>query len=469
MSRILKYFLSSSLSIIVGCNVSKDIEKPKPELPTAFRYATVSDTSSIADIGWKQFFTDNSLQKLIDSAIRYNYDMQYALKNIETARLVLKQTKFAYLPEASLNLTGSLSRPSDNSLDGISLSQFIGKSYIEDYSANISLSWEADIWGKIKNQKKIALSQYFQTAEARKALQTSIVANIAASYYNLLMLDEQLRIAKQNVLLNDSTLQMIRLEYDAGQQTALAIQQADAQRLVAAQLIPEFEQEIVIQEDALSILTGFLPGAIERDVSLSMISIPESLSTGIPAEMLNRRPDVRGSELAIDIANAQVGIAKANLYPSLSITAQGGLNSFMASNWFNIPASLFGAVAGGIVEPLFQREELKTQFALAKVNREKAVISFRGAVLNAVGEVSDALVKIQKLKEQRQIAANRVSVLRVAINNAGQLFRNGLATYLEVITAQSNSLAGELELASLKQAQLSANIELYKSLGGGWR
>ncbi|HLK29528.1 MAG TPA: TolC family protein [Puia sp.] len=465
----IKYVAFIALIFSSACKVSKDIEKPQPALPAAFRDASITDTASIADIGWKQFFTDQTLQNLIDSAIANNYDMQYALKNIQSAQLVLKQTKYAYLPDANLNVTGSITRPSDNSLNGISLSQFLGKSYIEDYSANVSLSWEADIWGKIKEQKAIALAQYLQTTEARKAIQTSIVANIAQSYYNLLMLDEQLSIAKQNVLLNDSTLKMIRLQYDAGQQTALAIQQADAQRLVAVQLVPQFEQEITIQENALSILTGVLPTTIKRNITLSTVAVPENSPTGIPAEMLNRRPDVKTNELAIDLANAQTGIAKANMYPSLSITAQAGINSFKISNWFNIPASLFGAVAGGITQPLFQRKQLQTQYELAKVNREKAVINFRSTVLNAVGEVSDALIKIKKLKEQQSIAATRVNTLQQAIGNANQLFRNGLATYLEVITAQSNSLQGELELASLKQAQLTANIELYKSLGGGWR
>jgi outer membrane protein, multidrug efflux system len=466
---IIKYIVLTALLFFRACKISKDIDRPQPALPSVFRDASMPDTVSIADIGWKQFFIDQTLRDLIDSAIVNNYDMRYALKNIVSAQLVLKQTKYAYLPDAVGNITGSISRPSDNSLDGISLSQFLGKSYIEDYSASVTLSWEADVWGKIKEQKAIALAQYLQTAEARKAVQTRIVSDIAQSYYNLLMLDEQLNIAKQNVLLNDSTLRIIRLQYDAGQQTALAIQQADAQRLVALQLIPQFEQEITIQENALSILTGVLPGKINRSVALSTVEVPENLSTGVPAEMLNRRPDVRTGELAINISNAQTGIAKANMYPSLNISAQGGINAFRASDWFNIPASLFGLVAGGIAQPLFERKQLKTQYELAKIAREKAVINFRSMVLNAVGEVSDALVKIEKLKEQQSITATRVSTLEKAIENANQLFKNGLATYLEVITAQSNSLQAELELASLKESRLVANIELYKSLGGGWK
>jgi multidrug efflux system outer membrane protein len=177
---------------------------------------------------------------------------------------------------------------------------------------------------------------------------------------------------------------------------------------------------------------------------------------------------VRGYELAVEIANANTGIAKANMYPSLSITAAGGINSFKASNWFNIPASLFGAAAGAITQPLFERKQLKTQYELAKVQRERAVIQFRQSVLIAVGEVSDALVKTQKLKEQETIATTRVNTLQEAIHNADLLFRNGMATYLEVITAQSNTLQGELELAVLKKDQLNAVVELYRALGGGW-
>jgi multidrug efflux system outer membrane protein len=185
--------------------------------------------------------------------------------------------------------------------------------------------------------------------------------------------------------------------------------------------------------------------------------------------LLAAGPDVKTAELALNIANAQVGIAKANMYPSLTITATGGVNSFRASNWFNIPASLFGTVAGGITQPLFNQKRLKTQYEVAKVDREKTVLQFRQSVLNAVGEVSDALVTIQKLKEQQLVAANRVTTLQQATGNANLLFRNGMATYLEVITAQGNVLQSELELASIKRAQLSAVSDLYRSLGGGWR
>jgi NodT family efflux transporter outer membrane factor (OMF) lipoprotein len=463
--------LALALVVLAGCKVSKDVATPKDAQPEAFRNAvTTGDTSSIADLQWKNFFTDAALQKLIYSAIVKNYDMQVAVKNIEASELQFKQVKWNYAPTLGLNVTASTNRPSDNSINGLSIKQYgIGTKHIEDYNANLALSWEADIWGKIRNQNREALALYLQTNEAKRAVQTNIVSSVSQGYYNLLMLDEQLNIAKKNVKLNDSTLRIIKLQYDAGQVTLLGVQQAQAQLEAAAQLVPQFERDINVQENGLSILAGRLPDAIERSVTLNDITFPETLSAGVPSAMVSRRPDVRSSELALNVANARVGIAKAQLYPSLTITGQGGLNSFKSSNWFNIPASLFGTVAGGIAQPLLQRKQLRTQYEVAKVNREKSVIQFRQSVLNAVGEVSDALVRLQKLKEQQTIAANRVKTLQQATSNASMLFKNGLANYLEVITAQSNVLQGELELASIKMAQLSANAELYRSLGGGWK
>lgn len=460
----------------ISCKVSRDTQLSQITLPNSYRSITVPDAPApgqdsigIGALSWKEFFNEPDLRKLIDTAINNNNDLQVALKNIESARSLQQQSRLGNLPELSLQVTASSSRPSDNSLNGLSLSQYLKSKHIEDYSAGLNLSWEADIWGKIRNQKKEALAVYLQTAEARKVIQTSIVANIAQGYYHLLMLDKQLVIAQKNLILNDSTLRVVHLQYDAGQVTALAVQQTTAQQLVAAQLIPLLEQDITLQENALSLLMGKTPGAIVRSITLDTLTIPANLSAGIPSEMVSRRPDVKSTELALTIADARVGITSANRYPALNITAGGGLNAFQFSNWFSIPASLFGTVAGGITQPLFQRRQLKTQYEIAGIEREKAVIQFRQSVLNAVGEVSDALIKIDKLKSQQQIASNRVNTLEQAINNASLLFKNGMANYLEVITAQSNVLQSELDLSDIKRAQLYAVVDLYRSLGGGWQ
>lgn len=458
------------ITTIISCKVSKDIETPKDAFPENFRNASVSkDTTSIADLEWKNFFTEQDIIKLIDSAVARNNDLQIATKNIEIAQYRFTQSKWGNVPQVNLNVSASTSNPSDNSFTGKNLGQALGQNHIDDYSAGATLSWEADIWGKIKNQKKGAYAGYLQSEEVKKALQTTIVANVSKGYYNLLMLDAQLEIARQNLKLNDSTTKIIKLKFDAGQVTSLGIQQSEAQKLVAAQLIPQLEQNIAIQENALSVLTGSFPNSKTRTTRLSIIEVKNNNAIGIPSSLVSRRPDVKSAELALKVANANVGITKADLYPSLKITAQGGVNSFETSNWFNIPASLFGTVAGGLTQPLLNNKKVRTQYNIAVAEREKAVLSFRQLVLVAVSEVSDALVKVEKLQQQESFLKERVKTLQQAIKNANLLFKNGMAEYLEVLTAQSNLLQSELELANIKREQLSANTELYRALGGGWR
>lgn len=471
----MKNYITKSVAILfittfISCKVSKDIEVPKDAFPENFRNASTSnDTTSSADLEWKKFFSEKDIIKLIDSAIAKNNNLQIATKNIEIAQYRLTQARWGNIPEASLFVNVSSNRPSENSFNGINLNQALNQNHIEDYSAGIGLSWEADIWGKIRNQKKGAFAGYLQSEEVKKALQTSIVSTLSKGYYNLLMLDSQLEIAKKNLKLNDSTTFIIKLKYDAGQVTSLAIQQSEAQKLIAAQLIPLLEQNIAIQENALSVLTGSFPSSKERTLSLNSVQLNDNLKVGIPSSLVSRRPDVKSAELALATANANVGITKANLYPALKITASGGLNSFETSNWFTIPASLFGTAVGGLTQPLLNGKKIRTQYNIAKLEREKSVLNFRQSVLVAVSEVSDALVKIEKLERQHFFLQERVKILQQAIKNSNMLFKTGMADYLEVITAQANILQSELELANIKREQLIANVELYRSLGGGWK
>jgi len=467
-----------SLLLIAGClgacKVGRDYQRPAVPAPTQFRTTTANavptaDTSSVADIGWRQFFTDTTLQGLISRGIANNYDLQSAIKRMDIANAQVRQARMAQLPSVDLNVTAQTTRPSDNSLNGLSTQSFLHTNHLEDYNANIGLSWEADIWGRIRRQQEATRAQYLQTYEAAKAVQTQLVANIAEGFYNLLMLDAQLDIARKNLALRDSTLTLTRLQREAGDVTTLAVQQAEAQKQSTALLIPQIEQAMAIQENALSILTGEVPGAISRSSILTQIHFPDSLPTGIPAAVVSRRPDVRTNEMALIAANAQAGVAQANMYPSLTITASGGLNSFKASNWLNIPGSLFGALTGGLTQPIFHHRELKTRLEIAKIERDESAIQFRQSVLNAVGEVSNALINIEKLKEQRQITSAQVDTLQHAIINARLLFRSGYANYLEVITAQASALQAELSLADIQRQQLNSVVDLYRSLGGGWK
>jgi outer membrane protein, multidrug efflux system len=465
-----KYLLSLFLIVVVAsCSVNKEYQSPEIDLPAEFDNTSFADTSSIADIEWKKFFTDTRLQALIDSGLAKNHDLQIAVKNIEIAQRQLLRAKALNLPEIDLRLNAQYYRLSNNSLNGLSTKTFLGKSHVENYLTTATVSWEIDVWGKIKAQKGAALAQYLQTYEGKKAVQTELVAGIAQGYFNLLMLDKQLEIARKNLVLNDSFLVATRLLKDAGVTNALAVQQAEAQRQNTSLLIPQLEQSRFLQENALQLLTGQLPGGVARSSSLNLLNLPTQLGTGLPAAMVSRRPDVRQNELSLIIAHAQVGIAKANMYPTLSLTAGVGVEAFKASNWWNVPTSLFGLAAGTIAQPIFKRRELKTKWEVSKLEREQAVIRFRQSVLGAVTEVSNALIQIEKLKEQEQIAASQVDTLNSSINNAQLLFKSDLANYLEVITAQSNALQAQLNLSSIQRQEWGAVVELYRSLGGGWK
>ncbi|SJZ72322.1 efflux transporter, outer membrane factor (OMF) lipoprotein, NodT family [Chitinophaga eiseniae] len=464
-------FIILLLSLVVGlaaCRVGRNYERPPVALPNQFGNVAPSD-SSIAEMEWKRFFSDATLQQLIDKALTGNYDLQLAVKRVEASQAYLKQAKAAWLPAFNATATANTNFPSKNSFTGMNLSNFNFGDHIEDYNLGVGMSWEIDVWGKIRRQREAAQATLLQSYEGQRAVQTGLVAAIASSYFNLLMLDNQLAIAKRNVELSDTIVQMIRLQKTAGEVTELAVQQAISQKQTAALLVPQLEQGIAIQENAIRILTGELPAPISRTSQLHDFKVADSLPTGIPAAMVSRRPDVRSAEMGLVAANARVGAAQGNMYPSLSITANGGVNAFKASNWFTLPASLFGTVAGSITQPIFQRRALKTQLEVAKIEREQSVISFRQATLNAVGEVSDALIKLDKLKTQQQIAGEQVSTTQLAVQQAQMLFRSGMATYLEVITAQSRALQAELGQADVDRQRLSAMVDLYRSLGGGWK
>ena len=453
---------------LAACRVGRSYKRPALALPESFGSQQTAD-SSIAGVDWKTFFADTTLQRLIATALTGNYDLQLAVKRIEAANAYVKQAKAGWLPTVNLQAAATTTNPSDNSLNGASLEQFIGSNHLEDYTLNAGVSWELDVWGKIRRQKEAALADYLASYEGAHTVQTTLVSDIANGYYNLLMLDAQLEIARNNVALSDTIVQMIRLQKAAGEVTELGVQQAIAQQQTAALLVPQLEQALTIQENSLRILTGELPGPIVRTQRLAGTLLRDSLPTGVPAAMVSRRPDVRQGEMQLMSANAKVGVAQGNMYPSLVLTATGGVNAFKASDWFTIPASLFGTLGASITQPLFQHRQRKTQFEVAKIERDEAVIHFRQLTLDAVGEVVNSLVKLDKLKSQQQIATDQVHTLQVATAQAQLLFRSGMANYLEVITAQGKSVQAALTQADIARQQLSAEVELYRSLGGGWQ
>ena len=460
-----RYFLYGCFLVLVvgasmSCRTGKPYQRPQLVLPANFGDSLAGDTNSISDLPWRKFISDSVLRDLIDSGVARNYDVQYALRNISIAQAQVRQANWLWVPQVNGGVQGSINHSSTNAGGGTTS---------QDYNLGLSMSWEIDIWGKFSLQRQASMATYLQNIELVKALKTTLVSNITQGYFSLLMLDQQLIETKKTLDLTIDFVKLTRLLFDAGNVTYLGVQQAEAQKESTAQLVPTIEQAIQLQENALQVLTGSLPGAIHRTVSIADMYLTDSIQTGLPVAMLNRRPDVRAAEMALVNANAQVGINQANMYPALNITAGTGLESIKTSNWFNIPGSLFGLAGATLVQPILQGRQLKTQFEIAKFQREQAVIQFRSTVLTAVTEVANALIQIEKLKEQEHFAKQRSDTLAAAVNNAQLLFKNDLADYLEVITAQQNALDAELSLAFVQRAVLNAKVELYRALGGGWR
>ncbi|MCL7987366.1 efflux transporter outer membrane subunit [Sphingobacterium sp. lm-10] len=468
---------------VQGCKVGKKYVQPELDLPETYRGDTIAyfaDTISIGRIDWRTFFQDTILKDLIDSALLNNNDMRTALLNIEIADQQVRQNRANFLPAAEARIASANRQWRSRDFISAPPSKYYGDGgrelpenmyvLLSQFGTDVSFSWELDIWGKIRNRQDMVVADYLETHEARKAVQTNLIARVAMGYFNLLMLDAKIEVAKRNVLLNDSTLQIIKLQYAAGEITALAIQQTESQRLLAASLVPELEQEIALQENALRVLAGEMPNRIVRGASFDeLLDDANEISLGTPVEVIRNRPDIRSAELQLIAANANANVQQAMRYPALTIGGTLGVNAMLPKNWFNIPGALLGGIGGDLTAPIFQNRQLKTQYEIARLERDQAEIGLQQTVLEAIGEVSDAVITVGKQREQLEFAQQRVSNSALAVRNAGLLFKGGYASYLEVITAQSNALDSDLALVELRQQYLASYIDLYRSLGGGWQ
>ncbi|TDS17151.1 efflux transporter outer membrane subunit [Sphingobacterium paludis] len=466
-----------------ACKVGKPYQPPALGLPEEFRGDTITyreDTVIFGHIPWRSFFNDPQLLSLIDSGLANNYDMRTALKNIEIANRNLRQNRLEYLPAFDANIaTVNRQYRSRDFYAGPSSKWYTEEggeapnklfNYQSQFASGIEFSWELDIWGRIANQKDQLKAEFLDSYEAKNAIQTMLVSDIAKGYFNLIMLDAQIEVAKRNLTLNDSTLRMIQLQFEAGEITALAIQQTESQRLLAASLIPEIEKEIAIQENSLRVLIGQMPEAVGRNNKIdSLMNTETGITLGAPLEIVRNRPDIKRAEYALISANAQMNIQQIMRYPQLSLNGVFGVNSMLPKNWFNIPGALLGGIVGNLTGPVFRNGRLKNQYEVARLEREKAELELQRSVMEAVSEVSNAVVTVEKQVEQLKLARKRVENSQLAVKNASLLFKGGYATYLEVITAQSNALDSELSLVDIGARQLQAYVDLYRSLGGGWR
>lgn len=462
--------IAVAAALVLGlssCTLSKKYQRADLQLPDQYRIEQPALTADTVQLSWKQFFTDPQLVSLIEKALKKNTEVSVALKNMEQLDLAFKQAKLGLLPTLDLNASYTRNYLSKNTLNGSMAEQFVGSDYMDDFNASLKLNWEADIWGKAKMQKEAAKADFFAQQQNLDALKTRIISQVAQAYFNLLSLDQQLRIAEKNIILSDSTLKMVNLQYKSGQVNSLGVSQAEAQLKTAELLVPLAHQNIAIQENALSILCGEYPNKIERAAEFKNIITEEPLAGSVPAWLLSRRPDLKAAEYAVVSANSKTGLAKAAMYPSFSLSPAIGANSIKFKDWFDLPGSLTKTLAANLVQPVFQKRSLRTAWEVAIIEQEKTVLQYKQQVLTAVGEVSDALAIAQHSTERLQLVKQKTASLDKATKDALLLFRSGMANYLEVITAQNNALQNELEAINIYKEKLDGRVQLYRALGGG--
>nr|WP_241780981.1 efflux transporter outer membrane subunit [Cochleicola gelatinilyticus] len=456
------------LFLLQSCFVAKEYTRPEiSETENLYRTDNLpTDSISMAMVSWKDLFSDTYLQQYINEGLQNNLDIRVALQQMAAAEAYLKQGKAGYLPTISANASASRSYLSENGQQGAIL-RGLGTDHIDQFELSGSLSWEADIWGKIRSNKRATEARYLQSVAAHKAVKTALVANIAATYYQLLALDAQLEITNKTIIARDSSVFTIRALKDAGQVTQVAVDQNIAQYNNARALAVDLETAIFKTENALNLLLG-KPGALIRRNELENQTLESDLKLGVPATLLANRPDVIASEYALIQAFEFTNVARSSFYPSLTFTASTGFQSLELDELLNTN-SLFANLLGGLAQPIFNRRAIKTQHEVALAEQEQAFLNFKKTLLIAGNEVSNALYDYKAETEKFEFRSNEVSALRNAENNSEELLKNGYATYLDLLTARESALNAELNSIDNKFQQLISIIDLYEALGGGWQ
>lgn len=464
-----KFFSKAILVLLISltlqsCFVAKDYERPElVETENLFRTDNLpTDSVSIADVSWKTLFTDQFLQRYIEEGLQNNMDVRIAIQQMIAAEAYAKQGKAGYLPSVGIGANASYQELSENSQFGSLFNEAI-----DQYDVTANLSWEADIWGKIRSNKRATQAAYLQSVSGHQAVKTQLISSIVNTYYNLLALDAQLEVTKETITTRKSSVETIKALKDAGQVTLVAVDQNVAQYNNAKALQVDIEIAIFKTENTLSILLGKASQHFERS-SLNTQKIEQDITLGVPATLLSNRPDVMAAEYSLIQSFELTNVAISNFYPSLTLTASGGFQSLELDNLLSVN-SLFANILGGLTQPLFNQRRLKTQKEVTLAQQEQSLLLFKKTLLVAGSEVSNALFSYESETKKFEFRKNEVEALRAAESNSEELLKNGYANYLDLLTARESALRAELNIIDSKLQQLVAIVDLYEALGGGWR
>ncbi len=451
-----------ALLSLQSCFVAKDYDQPEVVKEDYYRTNNIQqDTLNMAKVSWKEMFTDPVLQQYISEGLENNIDIRVAIEQVLSAEAYVKQGKAGYLPTLTANAQYTHQELSANSQFGSLFSS------LDQYQLSGNLSWEADIWGKIRSQKRAFDASYLQTVAAHQAVKTRLIADIASTYYQLLAVDEQIGITEETITTRKNSLETTEALKEAGNVTEVGVKQTEAQLYNAQGILIDLKNQRKILENSLSILLGEAPMDINR-TDLGKQEISTDLHIGVPAQLLRNRPDVIAAEYNLVNAFELTNVARSNFYPSLTLTATGGLQALDPADLFDTN-SLFATIIGGLAQPLLNGRRIRTEFEVSESQQEQARLNFRKAVITASKEVSDALYSYQAATDKIEVKQKEFDAYDLATNYSEELLDNGLANYLEVLTARQNALNARLDLTNARYNQLKSIVDLYEALGGGWQ
>ncbi|MEP2056781.1 MAG: TolC family protein [Maribacter litoralis] len=469
----LLYVLLIQIGFFYSCVPTKELKVANKDLPENYAQQLMDSVNS-AQLKWKDFFEDEYLVALIDTALTNNQELRIMMQQIDVAQNEVKARKGEYLPFIDYGVSAEVEKVGEYTRNGAvekNLDVKEGEEFPEpltDYSAGLFATWELDVWKKLRNSKKAAALEYLSTIEGKNFMVTRLIAEIAQSYYELIALDNQLAIIEQNLELQGNALKMVRLQKEAARATELAVKRFEAE--VAKNKSHKFEvqQEIVEMENKLNFLVGRQPQPISRNAEDFIETKINAINTGIPSQILLNRPDIRQAEFELEAAKLNIKVARANFYPSIGLKAGVGLQAFKPKYLTQTPESLLYSAVGDIVGPLINRNAIKADYNTANSKQIQAVYEYEKAILSGYIEVVNMLSKIKNLKKSYVLKEEQVEALTASIDLSTRLFQSARIEYIEVLLTQREALESKMELVETKKDQLLANINVYQALGGGW-